>query len=225
MPAQGPILITFAVRNEANPFVKQLPHSPDVLILITGIGPDLAAKHTTALLHQHRPRLIISSGFTGALNPDLQHGDLLHDASQAPQLEPLLTQLHSRPSRFLQSPTILTTPDQKQTAFQSSNADAVEMESHAIREIAKQHHLPCAILRVVSDIASESLPPNMHRWLTPQGSPRPLQLALQCLQNPATIPMLIRLGKNSQAASKKLAATLSQLLQLLPSPGNQPSQA
>ncbi|MGA1237463.1 MAG: hypothetical protein ACO34E_11405 [Limisphaerales bacterium] len=216
MPAPGPILITFAVRNEAKPFLQSFPKSQDVHVLLTGIGPILASQHATAFIQQHHPRLVISSGFAGALNPTLTHGDLIHDASSATELDSLLTQLHSRPSNLLQSNTILTTPKEKQAAFKNSRADAVEMESHAIREICRQYHIPCAILRVVSDIASESLPRNMDQWLTPQGNPRPIQLTLQCLKHPATIPQLIRIGKNTHAAARKLGATLAQLLKQLP---------
>src|SRR3979490_3374739 len=48
-----------------------------ITILHTGVGAKNCNERVETLLHKVRPRLVISSGFAGAVNEDLQVGNLV----------------------------------------------------------------------------------------------------------------------------------------------------
>ena len=88
------IAVTFALPQESRDFRHALRHASavgagarpfllgnigdeEVLLGHTGVGPAAAAENVAALLAFRRPRLLISTGFAGGLDPRLATGDLL----------------------------------------------------------------------------------------------------------------------------------------------------
>ena len=61
----GPILVTFAVKEEAKFFKRP----PGVRVLITGMGRSNSEQSIYWALDKVAPRLVITCGFAGGLNP------------------------------------------------------------------------------------------------------------------------------------------------------------
>jgi len=87
----------------------------------------------------------------------------------------------------------------------TSQAMAVDMESHIAADFARRRQLPFVAFRVISDPAQRALPPLALKAITPQGDVDIKQIALGLLQAPGQIAGLIRAGIDSQAAFKRLS--------------------
>ena len=64
----SPILVCFAVKEEAGS-LGRLKKSDSWKMLITGMGQANAAAAISKALSQFKPRLVITAGFAGGLNP------------------------------------------------------------------------------------------------------------------------------------------------------------
>jgi nucleoside phosphorylase len=205
-------LVTFAVAEEARPFQAQLGSARPVDVLLTGMGPGPAHQAVLPQLTSSCPTLVITSGFSGGLNPNLQRGDLVYDCSLAPNLDARLRDLGATPVRFHASSTVLLTPEAKNQARQATGADAVEMESGAIQNLCRQRQIPCAIVRVIFDTASERLPFDFNACMTSDGRVRPIPLLWECLLHPSRLASLLRLRHTTRIAAERLAAALIQIV-------------
>jgi len=208
------ILVTFAVAEESRPFQAKLSPARRIDTLLTGIGPAQTRRTLLPRLRQPTPDLIITSGFAGGLDPNLQGGALVYDASLAPHLEDSLRKAGATAARFHCSSTVLLTPEAKRHARQATGADAVEMESGIIQDLCREHHIPCAIVRIISDPAHERLPLDFNACVNPDGSLRWAALAQQCLLRPTALSGLLRLRATTRSAANRLAEVLLQLTAL-----------
>ncbi len=100
--------------------------------------------------------------------------------------------------------TILITPDTKTARRQATGAIAVDMESYIAAEIAAAHGLPFASLRVISDAAAHSLPPLVREAIGDDGKVRIGTVLRSLAGNPAQIPGVLRIARNSDKALASL---------------------
>ena len=93
-------LICFALKEEAAPFRKIAAGKSGISILITGIGRKNAEKSVREFLAGHSggasvpasrlvsslapPKLVLTCGFAGGLNPDLKPGEVVFETANAP---------------------------------------------------------------------------------------------------------------------------------------------
>src|SRR6266705_4249762 len=70
-------LVCFALDVEAAPFRKLAHRIPDVEILVTGIGRQNAETSLRRYLAKRLPKLVLTCGFAGGLNPELKSGDVV----------------------------------------------------------------------------------------------------------------------------------------------------
>jgi hypothetical protein len=84
-------------------------------------------------------------------------------------------------------------------------ADAVEMESFEVLAEAFAWMNEGIAVRAVSDTADEDLPLDFDQVVTNEGELSMTRLAGQIVRQPSAIPGLIRLGKRSGEAAKRLA--------------------
>ncbi len=209
----APVLVCFAVRHEAGPFQNLIRGHHDVRVLITGMGARNAEREVRDALDSISPRIVFSSGFTGALNPDLRVGDVLFDvATTRSELFPRLKSLGAQPATFLCDERVAITVQEKLTLRARSGSDAVEMESKIISEVCASHGIECMTLRAVSDSAHEDLPLDFNALMTSEQRLSPARLAFAIARAPHKIPALVRLGKNSTRAAEQLARVLSALV-------------
>lgn len=155
------IAITFALPTESSDLRRQLRESREdghfvfgkisdrsVTILHTGVGAKNCSEHVEALLHKTRPRLVISSGFAGAVTDDLQIGDLLlaenfSDRQLLASAERILSQRKTRNAKLFTSASIVDSVEQRDEIARASGASAVDMETGRSSPFATLMAFPC----------------------------------------------------------------------------------
>src|SRR4051794_33952495 len=148
------ILACFAVREEAAPFKAAVGSRPDIQILLTGMGKRNAEKAIRTTVSAQKPSLVLTCGFAGALNPDLSLGTVLFSCDDAPNLQPSLLSAGAQSGSFHCANRVASTAAEKRQLWESTHADAVEMESQIISNICREHQIRCATIRVILDTAN-----------------------------------------------------------------------
>jgi adenosylhomocysteine nucleosidase len=205
-------LVCFAVKEEARFFETPI----DCKTVIHGMGRATALSVLERVLPSLHPRLVLTCGFAGGLDPDLRLGSILFEVDAAlagaSELASQLESLGARCGRFHCASRVAVTALEKQELRRSTGADAVEMESSAILSLCRERGLLAATLRVISDEASEDLPLDFNRVMTRNGGIHWARLAGQLIARPGKIPKLIQLQKDSTFAARQLGELLQQLL-------------
>ena len=202
-------LVCFAVAQEKQYFhVRGSVHA-----LVTGMGARAAARSLARLLEVDHPRLIIAAGFAGGLNPELKLGQMILDDSDLSEhglnLSGTAALFHGK---IHSASKVMVTPLDKASLRKESNADAVDMESSAVRSIARNHRIPMVALRVITDPYNEALPLDFNQFMNTAGSMRYGRLACHLLRNPSNISRLIQFQKKLNYAAQQLGKTLNLLL-------------
>ncbi|MDB6108621.1 MAG: phosphorylase [Pedosphaera sp.] len=207
MDSSSAALICFAVKEEAKFFVPSLVPSVGSA-LITGMGRKNAAEGIRKALAKSRPTMVITAGFAGGLNPKLAFGTVVFEADSETGLTDGLLKAGAVPVRFHCADRVAVTVAEKQSLWQSTQADVVEMESSVIRSICREHAIPSATVRVISDAANEDLPLDFNTLMTPDDRINYAKLAWTVAVGPQKIPALIRFQKLTMIAARKLAEAL-----------------
>jgi len=226
-------LLFFAVNEEAHPFVraweratgrragKTLPTGDGwaprfdfdgLRVQVTGMGPRNAKRLAEAALAGVRPEFVVTSGLAGGLDPALRTGDLVFDADDGFPRTHAFRRATARAGRFLCVERMAATAAAKAQLRRETGADAVEMESAAIRDLCRARGIPSATLRVISDPAHEDLPLDFGVLLTADGQLDAGRLALALLRSPGRIPALLRLRSTIARLADRLAAALVEVL-------------
>jgi adenosylhomocysteine nucleosidase len=208
----APILVCFAVKEEAAPFRKLLPSNARVQVLVTGMGAMNSKRTLEKALAQNTPSLVLTCGLAGGLAPELKLGNVVFDAERNSDLWRTLASVGATPARIHCAGSVATTTSQKSVLRAQTGADAVEMESGCIREMCALKKIPAATVRVILDAADEELPLDFNQVMTPSQNLDPLKLAGFLARNPGKIPALMKLQKQTHLAAKKLAEVLHSVL-------------
>jgi nucleoside phosphorylase len=202
------ILVCFAVREEAKYFQSAGADS----VLITGIGPRNAEQAFQSAITQHKPSLVLTCGFAGGLNPELQRGEVVFDATDADSLLIPLQRAGARQAKFHCADLVAVTASDKKLLRQQTNADVVEMESGIIRQRCHEAGISAATIRIVSDDAATDLPLNFNELAKPNGNISYAKLSLALLGSPGKIPRLIQFQKELDECSRRLGALLAEVI-------------
>lgn len=169
--------ITFALPTESSGLRRQLREvrrdsdllfgkidNRELVVLHTGVGAKNQRIET--LLHKARPRLVISSGFAGAVVDDLQVGELLlaenfSDRELLTRAERILRDRRPRVAKLFTSASIIDSVAERNEIARASGAAAVDMETGAIVDIGRAHGVPLLSLRAISDSPKEPFPAPM----------------------------------------------------------------
>ena len=201
------VLFCFAVEQEAKFFSY-----PGMEVLITGIGRENAERRLHSALKRSAWQLVLSCGFAGGLNPYLTTGTVVFSSDEDAGLTPTLLAARACPVRFHCSHRVATTVEEKRMLWETTGADAVEMESEIIRAICRAHGIPSATIRVISDAANENLPVDFNVFMTSEQKLNYAKLVLSLLTSPAKIPAMLRLQRQTQLAARNLAGVLSRVV-------------
>src|SRR5260370_7972585 len=192
----------------------------EVIVGMTGIGPEAASRKTCDFTWGKVLDLCITTGFAGALRTEYQVADILAareiiaDEKRAQLLgrkvestQRLLKMGGSWGGKvvdgFYSSPSTIRTAQEK--AVLRDIADAVEMESFEVLSEALAWMTEGIAVRAISDMADEDLPLDFDRVVTDEGDLSMTRLAGQIVRQPSAIPGLLRLGKRSVEAARRLA--------------------
>jgi adenosylhomocysteine nucleosidase len=191
------------------------------LLVISGMGPQRATHAARALLTAGA-RSLLSFGLAGALDPQLCAGAVLlpqnvrDETGQVhPTYDPWRERLaaqaraqadsHVRPGGTLLSVAQpLTSSAQKAQAWSQTGASAVDMESFAIASVAVEKGVTFAILRVVVDTATDTLPDSITRATDSYGEVNYARLAAGLMRTPTDLAALLKLARRYRLALHSL---------------------
>lgn len=169
----------------------------------------------------YRPSLLISAGFSGALQPELRTGDLVlatevvdRQGKCWPAIAPAAwDDRNIAAGRLLTSSELVSDPQEKQRLGREYGALAVDMESAVAARLCHEHKVPFASLRVISDDWQTALSPHLVDMLGHERVSLP-RLAGQVLRHPQLIGELWRLARQTRRAARKLLGGLSAILRV-----------
>lgn len=167
-------------------------------------------------------RAVISVGICGGLDPALSVGAVVIGSEAVWEGARMPTDARWRRALAARLPlavtgavaganAILADSGAKQSLHRESGALAVDMESHIAARVAAEHGLPFAILRIVSDSATHTLPPAALDAIGPAGKPKIANVLCSVLARPSQIPALIRTARDSERALAGLLRCLDLL--------------
>jgi hopanoid-associated phosphorylase len=187
----------------------------DGVIAVAGGGDAGGLKKKLDALHGDITG-VISIGLGGALSPLLKVGDVVIgeriiaadgtyacDTTWRVLLAARLKGAHQ--GALYGSAAVLASAAAKAELFEESGgALAVDMESQIAARFAAERQLPLAALRVISDDASHALPPAALVAMRPDGGISVGRVLWSLAKNPLQLPALIRTGRHSEKAFRKL---------------------
>jgi adenosylhomocysteine nucleosidase len=204
----GEILVTFAVKEE----MKFFPGGPGIRRYITGMGRDNADHAIAAAVEQIRPRLVLTCGFAGGLNPILKSDEIVFSADEGSILHDALKQAGATPVSFFCARRVAITAEEKQRLWRGMGSDAVEMESESIREYCRERDIPSATVRVISDTALEDLPLDFNTLMSPAQKIHYGKLTWALVRAPFKLAELLAFQQKTIDAAKSLGAFLTKVI-------------
>ena len=158
---------------------------------------------------------IVSMGIAGGLEPGLRtgqwvvanavldHGNIL--PTQAAWTQRLKAQLPGAVEGvFLGTDAMVAETAQKAELRRTTEAIAVDMESHVAARVAARHRLPFAAARVICDPADRSLPPAARVGMRADGRVDVVAVLRSLVLAPGQMPDLIRTAVDAERAFKAL---------------------
>jgi adenosylhomocysteine nucleosidase len=219
------IAITFALPEESREFRRAIGavrgtddmwraevENERVLIAHCGVGPAAAGKRIESLLGNDRPRMLIATGFAGALEPSLALGDLML-ASNFSDPEMLAKAQRIAPHAAVGAMTSAALPVEtaaaKSALAGASGAIAVDMETNVLAAACSRAGVPLLAVRAISDRAGEFLPVPFAVWFDLERQrPRPSALLGYLATHPIQIPAFARFVRGLAPARRALAEFL-----------------
>jgi adenosylhomocysteine nucleosidase len=185
-----------------------------------GGGTPAGAAHATKTLLAEGATALISFGLAGGLNPALPPGTLVIPAClRTPDADhptdPVLTAALCGPAHTLYGgATLAVTAAEKAALWRSTGADAIDLESGIVAELAAARGIPFAILRAICDPADSTLPRAAIIALDVTGAITLARVIASIVRHPGQLPALLRLAGHAAAAQAALARRVRQIGQI-----------
>jgi nucleoside phosphorylase len=224
------IAVTFALPAESSDFLRHLRNQSrtdrsgirtirgtiddrTVEVLHTGVGEKVCRQRVANFLRGQQFDLLISTGFAGALNDQLQVGDLLLAKNFS------TVELNNRRKSFSSLPihevdlltvsALIDSSEKRLEIARASGAAAVDMETEFIARACADHGIPLLSLRVISDTLDEPFPaPTKVLFDIEQQRTRFLTLATFFLAHPNRVPRLVQFARRIARVRKILTGAL-----------------
>jgi adenosylhomocysteine nucleosidase len=197
----------------------------DIFLCLSGIGYE-SARHAANELLRFNIDGLISWGVAGAIDPSLNSGDLIvaNTIISPDIMYSTSNEWKNKLSEYIQnkygkvinadiasSREICASTSDKENLLHRTNALAVDMESAAIAETAKNNNLDFLAIRTIADQAHSSIPEAVLKHTDNLGNPKLLKFVLSCILKPGQIRDIIILAKNYNSALKNLSDIASDL--------------
>src|SRR5216110_2386868 len=237
------IAITFALPAESREFLRSLTNKSradrngvrtvrgkiddrTIEVLHTGVGERVCRQLVGKFLsatgridrgdHEQHFDYLISAGFAGALNDQLQLGDLLLAKNFSTlRLEEhfSLSILPIHTADLLTVPALIDSSEERNKLALTSGAVAVDMETEFIARGCAAHAIPVLSLRVISDTPRELFPaPANILFDIERQQTRMPKLAAYLVAHPHRIPRLVQFARRIARARKSLADALVKIV-------------
>lgn len=234
----GPrVAITFALPAESSDFVRRLSqtavqerrgadgihgqiHGRPVVVFHTGVGEKSCRRRIGDFLRQQQFKYLISTGFAGALDQELQVADLLLSENfSSPELLGSAHLDFADQSLFVGKlatvPGIVDSKTEREHWAKESGAVAVDMETEFIAAACAAQGIPMLSLRAISDTPSKPLPapPSLLFDLDKQKTDFG-RLALHLVRHPGALLRLNAFRQRIALARQALTNALDKLLRV-----------
>ncbi len=186
-----------------------------------GMGFARARRAARALVDGHSPRWLLSCGFSGALRSDIPAGSIVVANSIVDQhgqsLQIDLTMLadpsrHLFVGRLLTADELVRTVERKRQLGEEHSALAVDLESLAVAQVARETKTRCLAIRVISDDFSADLPPEILSVVGGTGSVRFGAAIGAIWKRPSAVKDMWHLREQANSAAERLANFLDGVL-------------
>jgi nucleoside phosphorylase len=224
------IAVTFALSAESSEFLSWLRNKShadrngimviggkigdrQLEVLHTGVGEKVCRERIGKFLQDQQFDLLVSTGFAGALNNELQVGDLLlaknFSTIELNEKRSSVSRLPIHMANLLTAPTLIDSSDERTEITRTSGAAAVDMETEFIARACAAHGIPLLSLRVITDTPREPFPAPAHVLfdIAKQRTDLP-KLATFLLTHPNRVPGLIQFARRIANGRKILANAL-----------------
>jgi adenosylhomocysteine nucleosidase len=203
----------------------------DCVLVTSGMGLKRAADATRALLATANPRLLISFGIAGAVNADLDIGDVvaanssyLMENGSTGEFRPLASlseeareaaaqALQAVGRRLVTGSTLTTRGSQAgPEGFEGLNNPVLEMETAGIAEAAAEAGIPLLSLRSISDGPREPIPLDLEAVMDEEYNFRIGKMLKIVLRHPGILLRSRQMMQNSEKAAEHAATALMAVL-------------
>jgi adenosylhomocysteine nucleosidase len=181
----------------------------EVLLVANGVGWKRAAAAVDAAHHAFPAGAVISTGFCGALDPQLAIGDavvatcVVGPERRYPAL-PIQTGSRASTGLVISMDHVVGTAREKR-ALHEKGGSVVEMEAAGVADRAQALGLNFFCARAVTDLATEDMANDFNAVLRPDGHFDTIGIFRHLWKRPiARLPELIRLRQNCARAAKSL---------------------
>jgi adenosylhomocysteine nucleosidase len=184
------------------------------VLVANGPGPKLAGEAVEIARRHEELSGLVSTGFCGALDPTLKLCDIfiateLGGNGYGAVAQPLALARGPVKNGTLLSQDFVASTAAEKSELRKTGAAAIEMEAGAVAQKAQEYNLPFYCIRVVSDTADESLPLDFNQMRDGSGRFSVTKILTAAILRPAVFPSLMKLNKNSKAASQALGDFLA----------------
>jgi len=240
------IAVTFALPAESSEFLRLLGNRSrvhrdgisivrgtigdrSIEVIHTGVGANVCRQRIGKFLVNQQFDFLISAGFAGSLNHDLQVNDILvaknFSTVDLKKTQSSLSNVSIKAANMLTVPALIDSSEERERIARESGASAVDMETEFIAQACATHGIPLLSLRVITDTPTQPFPaPPSVLFDIQQQRTHIAALAKFFLLNPSRLANLIRFASRIAGARTTLTNVLVEIVRNLhPKPATTPS--
>jgi adenosylhomocysteine nucleosidase len=171
------IAVTFALPAESSEFLRRLGNKSranrngirivhgtighrSIEVIHTGVGENICRQRIGRFLENQQFEFLISAGFAGSLNHELQVNDLLvaKNFSTVDLKHASLSNVSIYAAKMLTVSALIDSGEERERIAHESGAAAVDMETEFIARACATHGIPLLALRVITDTPTQPFP-------------------------------------------------------------------
>jgi nucleoside phosphorylase len=226
------IAVTFALPAESSEFLRRLGNKSRanrngirivrgtighraIEVVHTGVGENSCKERIGKFLENQQFDFLISAGFAGSLNHELQVNDLLvaKNFSTVDLKHASLSNVSIYAANMLTVPALIDSSEERERMARESEASAVDMETEFIARVCAAHGIPLLALRVITDTPTQPFPaPPSVLFDIQQQRTHIGALAKFLLAHPRRMPDLIQFARRIARARKTLSNALVRIV-------------
>jgi nucleoside phosphorylase len=226
------IAVTFALPSESSEFLRRLGNKSRAIrngisivrgtighrsieVIHTGAGENICSERIGKFLENQQFDFLISAGFAGALNHEVQVNDLLvaKNFSTVDLKHASLSNVSIYAANMVTVPALVDSGEERERIGREAQASAVDMETEFIARACAAHGIALLSLRVITDTPTQPFPaPPSVLFDIQQQRTHVASLATFFLTHPRRIPGLIQFARRVARARKTLSNALVRIV-------------
>ena len=187
-------------------FIEMYVHG-EVFAICGGIGAAAARRAAETAIRMCEPRLLVSVGFAGALDPNYKVGATIVPATVINMSTGQKFDTSWGRGVLVSSSDVIGLFD-KRAARQQFGATAVDMEAASVAQVAREQGIAFMAMKAISDDAEFSMP-SFDRFVDEQGRFHAASFMATHLLLPRSWPAIAHLAINCRRASQNLCQLLA----------------